>query len=642
MKKAVLLVLSFVLSVAFLAAFLPCDVALAADSLHKKQCDGYTVYEIVDNGKTIGARMDGKFFGGIDVVVEVYGDVDFWLFSDNLTTKQTEISTEIRNTYEKIADISRKVGQSCDTLPSETPSDVVRYNNAAAGETVQVSEVTYDMITVASKMYVATAGKYNPALFPLVDLWGFSPRFTDGVYNRFPQAYDRIYDYVNGSYPLPEDKYVKAFSDKEFINFGALQLANDGIFSVTKPAATVTVDGKEYTQQIDLGGIAKGYLCDLAQKVLLDSDVDDYYLSVGDSSAAFGTYRGGAYKVAVVDPYRPTTPLGTISCRNGALSTSGLYRRCYTVDGRRYAHIIDGKSGTPANCYAESVTVILPVSDNSAAVADCLTTALSLMTVEEVVDFVNGYASENGLTVLIAAKSTDGQKQLLTNADESVLNDVSREYALVLKHNGDKYVFDGKAVSVAETEKITRNTVIAVVCTILGVLTIVSVTLCVVSYVRRKKTNVETVRSFTNEKLYKRGDITLYFVVAAVIVVLFAVFVRPVGDNTVATVKAVDMASGKTIFAYDVARNNYEVYDDEVWHVTVQTSGNDITVTASKSVDDITRVNTFVITRGEKTSVKMTDATCGLHKDCVNVFGTLITPNGSIVCSPNMLKVITE
>ena len=78
MKKSLFAILSLVLFVALSAAVLPCDAVVnAAYAPHKQQCDGYTVYEITDNGKTIGARMDGKFFGEIDVVVEVYGEVDF-------------------------------------------------------------------------------------------------------------------------------------------------------------------------------------------------------------------------------------------------------------------------------------------------------------------------------------------------------------------------------------------------------------------------------------------------------------------------------------------------------------------------------------------------------------------------------------
>ncbi len=643
MKKSLFAILSLVLLVALSAAVLPCDaVANAAYAPHKQQCDGYTVYEITDNGKTIGARMSGEFFGGMDVVAEVYGKVDFWLFDENLTDEQKQISAKICDTYEKIADISRKIGGYCDTLPSDTYSDIVRYNNAAAGETVQVSATTYDMLVLAKEMYNATGGKYNPALFALVDLWGFSPRFTDGVYNRYPQAYDRVYDYANGSYPLPEDKYVCAFSDKDYIDFAAVVLSADGAYCVTKPTATATVDGVTYTQQIDLGGIAKGYLCDLAQQILAENDIADYYLSVGDSSAAFGTYIGGTYNIGVTDPYRPSTTLGTLACADGKLSTSGLYRRCYTVDGQRYAHIIDGKSGAPANYYAESVTVVAPLDGYSAAVADCLTTALSLMTANELVDFVNGYAAENGLTVIVAAKSTDGRKQLLTNAEESMLTDDSSDYALVLKRNGDKFVLDENALSADDMAKTSHNTVIAVVCTAFAVLTVVSVSFCVVSYVKRRKNDGENDRSFANEKAFKRGDITVYFAVAAVIVLLFAVFARPVGDNSVATVKAVDMASGKTIFAYDVARNKYETFDDDVWQISVTTSDNSVTVTASKTVDGQQRHNTFVITRGEQTAVQMTDSTCGAHKDCVNVFGTLSVKNGSIVCSPNMIKVVTE
>ena len=69
-------------------------------------------------------------------------------------------------------------------------SDIDDFNNASAGTKLEITPLTYRVLTYAKEVYENTNGAYNPALFPLSDLWGFTDRFVNGTYT--PQKpYDR-------------------------------------------------------------------------------------------------------------------------------------------------------------------------------------------------------------------------------------------------------------------------------------------------------------------------------------------------------------------------------------------------------------------------------------------------------------------
>lgn len=599
----------------------------------------YKVTSIVDNRKVVGARMSGSYFGlGVaDVSVEVYDGVDFvW---DNPTT-DVQRQTKLRLTalFDSVSELCTLVDECANLLydgADGRQSDIWRYNNAAAGETLSIERTTYEMLSIAKCMYELTDGRFNPALQRLVDLWGFSPRFTDGVYAqaRYSQLYDRVYDYSHGSYPLPAEKFIVAFADKNFIDFSAVEMfERDDDYFVTKPDVSVTVDGVGYTQWINLGGIAKGYACDKIVELIANEGIGGYYVDVGGSSAACGTdYNGSAHRVAVNDPFDTVSTVAYLSADDCALSTSGVYRRFYTVDGQRFSHVIDGASGKPVGGTLYGVTLLS--DDFSAAEADCLTTALLVGGADFLVEFVN---ANPDVRIFAQARTTDGIRQLLTNINKSNLQKGSTfdDYANALVLLDGKYVYDSTASM--RGNSLSEEAIITLLCIAFGIIVVVSVVLCIVKWHKSKNST-----DFRQQPAFRKGDIVVYFAVASFIVVLFvAVAVNPVVDNDVAVVKAVDMTDGSTVFAYDVARNVW-VADSDGWTVDVDADGNKLMVTVYRN-ETATHYNVFEIIRGEKTSVKMIDAVCGAHKECVNNFGAVVGKGQSIVCSPNGLKLISE
>jgi thiamine biosynthesis lipoprotein len=130
--------------------------------------------------------------------------------------------------------------------------------------------------------------------------------------------------------------------------------------------------------QVDLGGIAKGYALDLAGEAMLSAGAHGALVDVGGDVRAIGTNAAGKpWRVGIKHPFHQT--LHTIlELSDRAVATSGVQQRFYEIDGKRYSHIIDPRSGRPAE-QAPSVTVIAA----DGITADAWATVFSVLTVEE-------------------------------------------------------------------------------------------------------------------------------------------------------------------------------------------------------------------------------------------------------------------
>ncbi|HBO43241.1 MAG TPA: hypothetical protein DD670_04760, partial [Planctomycetaceae bacterium] len=128
------------------------------------------------------------------------------------------------------------------------------------------------------------------------------------------------------------------------------------------------------TAQVDLGGIAKGYAIDRALAAVRAAGTEGGLIDVGGDVAVFGKPpKGSFWPVDVRNPFGPGV-LTRLHIVEGAVCTSGDYARFQTIEGRRYSHIIDPRTGRPA-WSVPSVTVIAP----SAVTADIWATALSVL-----------------------------------------------------------------------------------------------------------------------------------------------------------------------------------------------------------------------------------------------------------------------
>jgi thiamine biosynthesis lipoprotein len=156
----------------------------------------------------------------------------------------------------------------------------------------------------------------------------------------------------------------------------------------------------EAGMEIDFGGIGKEYAADRAASVLLSAGARHGFVNLGGDVRAIGAAPDGApWRIGIQHPRAAGgQTIGAFDLAAGALATSGDYERYIEVDGQRYCHILDPRSGWPAR-YWQSVSVAAPVC---AAAGACATVAM-LMPVAQAKAFLSAQR------VNVLAIDADGQ-----------------------------------------------------------------------------------------------------------------------------------------------------------------------------------------------------------------------------------------
>ncbi|MBN1586068.1 MAG: FAD:protein FMN transferase [Candidatus Omnitrophica bacterium] len=216
-------------------------------------------------------------------------------------------------------------------------SELARWNASGPGQ-YPLSSSTLQVLNAAQHYYRLTGGCFDVTCRPLIQLWRQADR--------------------ENSLPSP----------------GRLQEARVqsgwSAISLTEDAAIKLLS----TVQLDLGGIAKGYGIDRAVEELESAGCRGGMVDVGGDLRCFGQGPdGGAWQIGIRHPAEPGKVLARLSIQEGAVCTSGDYARFFEIQGRRYSHIIDPRTGMPAH-NAVSVTVLAP----TALAADAWATALSV------------------------------------------------------------------------------------------------------------------------------------------------------------------------------------------------------------------------------------------------------------------------
>jgi FAD:protein FMN transferase len=142
-----------------------------------------------------------------------------------------------------------------------------------------------------------------------------------------------------------------------------------------RPRLSIPIPG----MRVDLGGIVKEYAADRVALLCRDAGFQHGMVDLGGDLAVIGAHHdGSAWRVGIKSPHAPDQASAHIDISSGGLATSGDYERCLIVDGRRYSHIIDPRSGMPIDSFA-SVSVSAP----SCLVAGAAATLAMLLGVEE-------------------------------------------------------------------------------------------------------------------------------------------------------------------------------------------------------------------------------------------------------------------
>jgi thiamine biosynthesis lipoprotein len=273
------------------------------------------------------------------------------------------------------------------TMTAHTPGSEIGAVRAAAGQApAPVSEDTYGLLARALEVAALSGGAFDPTIEPLVALWGIGTE--------------------TAAVPAEADiARVRALVDYR-------RVALDG--------ANRTVYLPEAGMGLDLGGIAKGYAADEANRLLGEAGVAHAILDFGGNVVLRGGHpEGKPWRVGIRKPAPGEDGYACVlSLYDGTVVTSGGYERYFVAeDGAVYHHIMDSATGRPAETGLLSATI---VCDDSTR-ADALSTACFVLGLDGALALLDTLDGVEG--VLIASDrtihTTPGLADVFAVADES-------------------------------------------------------------------------------------------------------------------------------------------------------------------------------------------------------------------------------
>lgn len=223
------------------------------------------------------------------------------------------------------------------------PSALSELNAAIAAGTPHV--VTPEMasfITEAQKLSVLGEGLFDPGIGELIHVWGFQ---SDDFKAQ-----------------LPDPRALVAWLA---VRPGIADLHLDG----------ERVSSRQAHVALDFGGYLKGVALDRAAAILKDQGVSNALINIGGNVIALGTKNGERWRVGIQHP-RQSGPLATIELADGeAIGTSGDYQRYFELDGKRYCHLLDPRSGQPV-MHTQALTVLITARPSAGMLSDVVSKPL--------------------------------------------------------------------------------------------------------------------------------------------------------------------------------------------------------------------------------------------------------------------------
>ena len=236
------------------------------------------------------------------------------------------------------------------------------------------SEFFLPILKTSEKIYKLSNGSFNPAVMPLVNAWGFGP--DDSIE---PDA--------------PTIDSLLTITDYTLIDFNESQ-----VWKMDKRV------------QLDFSAIAKGYGVDVVAELLESHGIKDYFVEIGGELVCRGTNaKGNPWRIGIIDPASDILNqsfIATVDVINLAVATSANNFNYVIIDGIKYTHTIDPKTGYPAKHSILSATVFA----SDCMTADALATAFMAAGVEEAqkmlqqtegIDSLLIYSYANGFVVTL-------------------------------------------------------------------------------------------------------------------------------------------------------------------------------------------------------------------------------------------------
>lgn len=243
--------------------------------------------------------------------------------------------------------------------------EVNRLNSSSGSDFVNLSEDTLFVLNKAKEISQLSEGAFDVTVGPLVKEW----------------------DFLGDNPTIPTKERIDSL----------LKLVNYNDIIIDRSNSRAKLEQKD--QIVDLGGIAKGFAGDEAIEVYVDNGVKSAFISLGGNIVALGGKPDGSpWKIGIRDPRgQEGSYIGIVSIKDKAVVSSGDYERYFERDGIRYHHILNPKTGYPADTELIGTTVISDFSID----ADGLSTATFILGLEKGMDLINKL---NGVEAVFVTK----------------------------------------------------------------------------------------------------------------------------------------------------------------------------------------------------------------------------------------------
>ena len=268
-----------------------------------------------------------------------------FVFGTRVEVQVAEAVAESR-VREAVAKVLAEFDRMHRTYHAWQPSELTQLNDAlAAGQRLHVSREMAGLLLEAQKFSQASNGLFDPGIGRLIALWGFHA-----------------------------DSYVAKLPDPVAINAWVRAHPSIAQLKIDADDTGAWVRSSNHQVALDFGGSLKGTALDRAAAILREAGIHNALINIGGNVMALGTRYGSPWRVAIQAP-RYAGPLAVLELRDGeATGTSGDYQRYFEVDGQRYPHLLDPRTGYPAPG-VQSVTIVVD-GPNAGVRSDVLTKPL--------------------------------------------------------------------------------------------------------------------------------------------------------------------------------------------------------------------------------------------------------------------------
>lgn len=291
----------------------------------------------------------------------------------------------IAKAFDRIREIESKM-----TINNADTSEIIVLNQAAGKEAVKLSPDTFDVLERAQYYSKLTNGLFDPTVGPIVKLWNIGTEYA----------------------AVPDPAVLE--TKRKLINNDKLILDR----------STLTAKLEDPDMQVDLGAIAKGYAADEVAKILKENGVKHAIINLGGNVLTIGgNPKGTPWRIGIQDPFNPRGEfLGIIDITGQTVVTSGTYERYFEENGKRYHHILDPRTGYPADNEVASVSIITDRSMDG----DGNSTSILLLGLEEGMKFVESQKNIEAIFITYDKKVyvTSGLKDtfIITNPQFEQMN----------------------------------------------------------------------------------------------------------------------------------------------------------------------------------------------------------------------------